>query len=155
MIAAKNAACMLVALSCLATLRAADSAPPQVPALGAAILQDLRSFNTVATVLHIAAHPDDENTALITYLARGRGYRTAYLSLTRGDGGQNEIGSEFDEKLGVARTQELLAARKLDSGRQFFTRAIDFGYSKSPEETLAFWDRKEVLGDVVRIIRRF
>jgi LmbE family N-acetylglucosaminyl deacetylase len=131
------------------------SAAEPTPAPGAAILQDLRSFATVATVLHIAAHPDDENTALITYLARGRGYRTAYLSLTRGDGGQNEIGPEFDEKLGVARTQELLAARKLDSGRQFFTRAIDFGYSKTPEETLAFWDRKEVLGDVVRIIRQF
>lgn len=119
------------------------------------ILQDLRSFNTVATVLHMGAHPDDENTQLITYFARGRGYRTAYLSLTRGDGGQNEIGPEFDEKLGVARTQELLSARALDGGRQFFTRAIDFGYSKSPVETLAFWDRKEVLGDVVRIIRKF
>jgi LmbE family N-acetylglucosaminyl deacetylase len=125
------------------------------PALGAAILQDLRSFNTVGSILHVAAHPDDENTALITYFARGRGYRTAYLSLTRGDGGQNEIGPEFDEKLGLARTHELLAARKLDGGRQFFTRAIDFGYSKTPEETLRFWDRDEVLSDVVRIIRRF
>jgi LmbE family N-acetylglucosaminyl deacetylase len=147
----KSLACAL-GLGCAAVLRAAE---PLAPAPGAAILQDLRSFNTVATVLHIAAHPDDENTALITYLARGRGYRMAYLSLTRGDGGQNEIGPEFDEKLGVARTQELLAARKLDGGRQFFTRAIDFGYSKTVDETLAFWDRKEVLGDVVRIIRQF
>lgn len=130
------------------------AAPAPVPP-GAAILQDLRSFNTVATLLHVAAHPDDENTALITYFARGRGYRTGYLSLTRGDGGQNEIGPEFDEKLGVARTQELLAARQLDGGRQFFTRAIDFGYSKSPEETLRFWDRAQVLGDVVRVIRQF
>ena len=120
-----------------------------------AILQDLRSFRTMGTVLHIAAHPDDENTQLITYLARGRGYRTAYLSITRGDGGQNEIGAEFDEKLGVARTQELLAARRLDGGRQFFTRAIDFGYSKTPEETLRIWDREKVLSDVVRIIRTF
>ena len=120
-----------------------------------AILQDLRSFRTMGTVLHIAAHPDDENTQLITYLSRGRGYRTAYLSITRGDGGQNEIGAEFDEKLGVARTQELLAARRLDSGRQFFTRAIDFGYSKTPEETLRIWDRDKVLSDVVRIIRTF
>lgn len=145
-----------IATGCAVTLSAATPPPKAVaPAPGAAILQDLRSFNTVATVLHIGAHPDDENTALITYLARGRGYRTAYLSLTRGDGGQNEIGPEFDEKLGVARTQELLAARRLDGGRQFFTRAIDFGFSKSPEETLAFWDRKEVLGDVVRIIRTF
>lgn len=125
------------------------------PSEGAALLQDLKTFQTLGTVLHIAAHPDDENTQLITYLARGRGYRTAYLSLTRGDGGQNEIGAEFDEKLGVARTQELLAARRLDGGRQFFTRAIDFGYSKSPEETLRFWDREQVLGDVVRVIRAF
>ena len=122
---------------------------------GAAILQDLRSFATTGTVLHVAAHPDDENTALITYFARGRGYRTAYLSLTRGDGGQNEIGPEFDEKLGLARTQELLAARQIDCGRQFFTRAIDFGYSKSVDETLRFWDRAQVLGDVVRVIRKF
>jgi len=120
-----------------------------------AILQDLRSFNALGSVLHIAAHPDDENTQLITYLARGRGYRTAYLSLTRGDGGQNEIGPDFDEKLGVARTQELLAARRLDGGRQFFTRAIDFGYSKTPEETLRIWNRDQVLSDIVRVIREF
>ncbi|MGH7945771.1 MAG: PIG-L family deacetylase [Opitutaceae bacterium] len=155
MITTTTAVRMLAGLSCWPVLHAAQPDAALSPDPGAAILQDLRSFNTVATVLHIAAHPDDENTALITCLARGRGYRTAYLSLTRGDGGQNEIGSEFDEKLGVARTQELLAARKLDSGRQFFTRAIDFGYSKSVSETLAFWDRKEVLGDVVRIIRQF
>src|SRR5688572_31300137 len=135
MMTSKTAVRLLVALSCMPVLHAAEAADSTS---GKAILQDLRSFNTVGTVLHIAAHPDDENTALITYLARGRGYRTAYLSLTRGDGGQNEIGPEFDEKLGVARTQELLAARKLDSGRQFFTRAIDFGYSKSVSETLAF-----------------
>jgi LmbE family N-acetylglucosaminyl deacetylase len=139
------------ALGCGATVSLGAAEPPP----GAAILQDLRSFGTTGTVLHVAAHPDDENTALITYFARGRGYRTAYLSLTRGDGGQNEIGPEFDEKLGVARTQELLAARKLDGGRQFFTRAIDFGFSKTAEETLKFWDRDQVLGDVVRVIRTF
>ncbi len=131
--------------------RGSDAVPPSPDALH----QELRSFGTVATVLHIAAHPDDENTQLITYFARQRGYRTAYLSLTRGDGGQNEIGPEFGEKLGLARTQELLAARRLDGGRQFFTRAIDFGYSKTPEETLRFWDRDQVLGDVVRVIRQF
>ena len=120
-----------------------------------AILQELRSFREMGSVLHLAAHPDDENTQLITYLARGRGYRTAYLSITRGDGGQNEIGPEFDEKLGVARTQELLAARRLDGGRQFFTRAIDFGFSKTPEETLRIWDHDKVLADVVRVIRTF
>ena len=127
-------------------------AEPDSPA---AVLQELRSFREMGSVLHIAAHPDDENTQLITYLARGRGYRAAYLSITRGDGGQNEIGPEFDEKLGVARTQELLAARRLDGGRQFFTRAIDFGFSKTPEETLRIWDHEQVLSDVVRVIRTF
>src|SRR5687768_5971626 len=130
-------------------LQAGEPMPP------AEILQELRSLRELGTVLHIGAHPDDENTQLITYFARGRGYRTAYLSLTRGDGGQNELGADFDERLGVARTQELLAARRLDKGRQFFTRAIDFGFSKSPEETLKFWDREQVLSDVVRVIRKF
>lgn len=129
---------------------AADSSPDPK-----AILQDLRSFANTGTVLHVGAHPDDENTELITYLSRGRGFRTAYLSLTRGDGGQNELGKDFDEKLGILRTQELIAARKIDGGRQFFTRAIDFGYSKTPEETLKFWDREQVLADVVRIYRQF
>jgi LmbE family N-acetylglucosaminyl deacetylase len=136
-------------------LIAQAAASETVPTSPAGILQEMRSFGTVATILHVGAHPDDENTALIAYFARGRGYRTAYLSLTRGDGGQNEIGPEFDEKLGVARTQELLAARKIDGGRQFFTRAIDFGFSKTPEETLRIWDRDQVLGDVVRIIREY
>jgi len=120
-----------------------------------ALLQELRAFATTGSVLHVGAHPDDENTELIAWLSLGRGYRTAYLSLTRGDGGQNELGKDFDEKLGVLRTQELLAARRLDHGRQFFTRAIDFGFSKSPDETLKFWDRDAVLGDVVRVIRTF
>lgn len=134
-----------------ATLALAAESP--LPA--ARIAQELRSFGTLGTVLHVGAHPDDENTQLITYLSLGRGYRAAYLSLTRGDGGQNELGRDFDEKLGVARTQELLAARRFDHGRQFFTRAIDFGYSKTPEETLRFWDSGQVLGDVVRVIRQF
>lgn len=125
------------------------------PLAPAEIREELRSLGTTGTVLHVAAHPDDENTELITWLSLGRGYRAAYLSLTRGDGGQNELGKDFDEKLGVLRTQELLAARRLDHGRQFFTRAIDFGFSKTPEETLRFWNRDAVLGDVVRIIRQF
>ena len=125
------------------------------PPSSAAILQDLRSFQNMGTVLYVAAHPDDENTLLIAYLARGKNYRTAYLSVTRGDGGQNLIGPELDEKLGVARTQELLAARRLDGGRQFFTRAIDFGYSKDYRETLGIWGKNDVLGDVVRVIRTF
>lgn len=121
----------------------------------AAIEAELRTFKQLGSVLFVAAHPDDENTQLITYLARGRGYRTAYLSLTRGDGGQNVLGSDFGAKLGMARTQELLAARRLDSGRQFFTRAIDFGFSKDYQETLTVWNRQEVLADVVRVIRTF
>jgi LmbE family N-acetylglucosaminyl deacetylase len=146
---------MRTLLALILLLGAVGAAVGGEPAPGAALRQHLASFATTGTLLHVAAHPDDENTHLITYFARARGYRTGYLSLTRGDGGQNEIGPEFDAKLGVARTQELLEARKLDGGVQFFTRAIDFGYSKSAEETLRFWDRREVLGDVVRVIRQF
>lgn len=119
------------------------------------ILQDLRNFRQMGSVLYIAAHPDDENNELIAYLARGRDYRTAYLSLTRGDGGQNVLGPEFAEKLGVIRTQELLAARRVDGGRQFFSRAIDFGFSKDYRETLRIWDKPAVLCDIVRVIRIF
>jgi len=122
---------------------------------GAAIAQELQAFRQMGRVLYIAAPPDDENTQLITYLARGRNYRTAFLSLTRGDGGQNLLGPEFGEALGVARTQELLAARKLDGGRQFFSRALDFGFSKDYRETLKVWDHQEVLADIVRVIRTF
>jgi LmbE family N-acetylglucosaminyl deacetylase len=131
------------------------AAVPRPPLTAAEILQELKSFRVMATVLHVAAHPDDENTQLIAYLARGRGFRTGYLSLTRGDGGQNALGPELGEKLGVARTQELLAARRIDGGRQFFTRALDFGFSKDYAETLEVWDHRAVLGDVVRVIREF
>jgi LmbE family N-acetylglucosaminyl deacetylase len=120
-----------------------------------AIPQELRRFQELGSVLFIAAHPDDENNRLIAYLARGRHYRTAYLSLTRGDGGQNVLGPEFGETLGVIRTEELLAARQIDGGRQFFTRAIDFGFSKNPTETLVIWNRDQVLADMVRVIRSF
>ena len=115
----------------------------------------LDRLRTLGSVLMIAAHPDDENTALLAYFARGRHLRTAYLSLTRGEGGQNLIGSEQGAYLGVIRTQELLAARRLDGAEQFFTRAIDFGFSKTAEETLRKWDRDQVLGDIVWTIRRF
>ncbi len=125
------------------------------PVAASPILQDLQNFREMGSVLYVAAHPDDENTQLITYLARGRHYRTAYLSLTRGDGGQNVLGPEFGEQLGVIRTRELLAARSIDGGRQFFTRALDFGFSKTPEETLRIWDRQQVLADIVRVIRAF
>ena len=125
--------------------------PPPAPA----ILQDLRSFREMGSVLYVAAHPDDENNQLIAYLARGRNYRTAYLSLTRGDGGQNVLGPEFGDELGVIRTEELLAARRVDGGRQYFSRAVDFGFSKDYRETLRIWDRQQVLSDIVRVIREF
>ena len=115
-------------------LSRAGAAP--APESSSAILQDLRSFREMGSVLYIAAHPDDENTQLIAYFARGRSYRTAYLSLTRGDGGQDLLGPELDEELGVIRTQELLAARRIDGGRQFFSRARDFGFSKDYADTL-------------------
>jgi LmbE family N-acetylglucosaminyl deacetylase len=115
----------------------------------------LRRLLVTGSVLYVGAHPDDENTAMLSYLARGRGARTAYLSLTRGDGGQNLLGTEKGEMLGVVRTQELLAARRVDGAQQFFTRAIDFGFTKSPEETFRFWGHDEVLADVVWVIRRF
>jgi LmbE family N-acetylglucosaminyl deacetylase len=108
-----------------------------------------------ARVLMIGAHPDDEDTNLLAWLARGRGVETAYLSLTRGDGGQNLIGNELGEALGVIRTEELLAARRIDGARQFFTRAYDFGFSKSAEETFRHWPREELLRDVVTVVRAF
>ncbi len=123
--------------------------------LSQTILHELESFRQMGSVLYIAAHPDDENTELLAYLSRGRDYRTAYLSITRGDGGQNVLLPDLDEKLGVARTQELLAARKIDGAQQFFTRAIDFGFSKDYRETLKTWNKQEVLSDIVRVIREF
>jgi len=115
----------------------------------------LRKLGVVGSVLYIGAHPDDENTNLLAYLANEALLRTAYLSVTRGDGGQNLIGAEQGAELGVIRTQELLAARRVDGAEQFFTRARDFGYSKSPEETLRVWGKDAVLADVVWVIRRF
>ncbi len=119
------------------------------------IHEAIKKLNFLGSVLYVAAHPDDENTRLISYMANHVKARTAYLSLTRGDGGQNLIGPEIRELLGVIRTQELLAARRTDGGEQMFTRANDFGYSKHPDETLSIWDKKEVLGDVVWAIRKF
>lgn len=119
------------------------------------IYEAIKKLNFFGSVLYVAAHPDDENTRLISYMSNELKARTAYLSLTRGDGGQNLIGPEIRELLGVIRTQELLAARQVDGGQQLFTRANDFGYSKHPDETLAIWDMKEVLNDVVLAIRKF
>lgn len=119
------------------------------------IYEAVQKLNVLGSVLYIAAHPDDENTRLISYMSNEVKARTAYLSLTRGDGGQNLIGPEIRELLGVIRTQELLAARRIDGGEQRFTRANDFGYSKHPDETLDIWNKDEVLSDVVWAIREF
>jgi LmbE family N-acetylglucosaminyl deacetylase len=121
----------------------------------ATLAESIYRLPVYISVLHTAAHPDDENNALLTYLVRGVFARTAYLSLTRGDGGQNRIGPELVEALGIIRTEELLAARRVDGAEQFFTRAYDFGFSKSAEETLAKWGHEEILGDIVRVIRTF
>ncbi|HVS31805.1 MAG TPA: PIG-L family deacetylase [Thermoanaerobaculia bacterium] len=115
----------------------------------------LKKLTVLGSALYVAAHPDDENTAMLAWLANERLVRAGYLSVTRGDGGQNLIGEEKSELLGVIRTQELLAARRIDGAEQFFTRAIDFGYSKTATETLSIWDRNSVLADVVWTIRKF
>lgn len=129
----------------------------QAPAswTSADIYLGIRKLNVLGSVLYVAAHPDDENTRLITYLSKEKLYRTGYLSITRGDGGQNLIGEEQGIELGLIRTQELLAARRIDGGEQFFTRAYDFGYSKSPEETFTKWDKEKILSDVVWLVRSF
>ena len=115
----------------------------------------LEKLDVFGKVLYIAAHPDDENTRLIAYLANEKKYETAYLSATRGGGGQNFLGTHLKDNLGLIRTQELLEARKIDGGQQFFTSAIDFGYSKEPIETLNFWNEEKILSDFVWIIRKF
>lgn len=132
----------------------AFSQAPQKPN-SAEIYASIEKLNFLGSVLYLAAHPDDENTRLISYFANNVHARTAYLSITRGDGGQNLIGPEIRELLGVIRTNELLKARATDGGEQFFTRANDFGYSKHPDETLEIWDKEEVLKDVVKVIREF
>ena len=137
---------LVITATLTATPRTTDSAEIQLA---------LKKLTVVGSALQIAAHPDDENTALNAWLANDRLYRTAYLSVTRGDGGQNLLGDEKGELLGVIRTQELLAARRIDGGEQFFTRAIDFGFTKSPVETLNIWGHDASLADVVWIIRKF
>ena len=128
----------------------------RIQMLDAAEIQlGLEKLNVLGSVLYVAAHPDDENTAALAYFSKGRKLRTAYLSLTRGEGGQNLIGSERGAEIGIIRTQELLAARGVDGAEQYFTRAVDFGYSKTPKETLEFWGQEAVLADVVWVIRSF
>lgn len=121
----------------------------------AKIKLELKKLNSLGAVLYVAAHPDDENTRAIAYLVNDQLMTTAYLSLTRGDGGQNLIGPEIRDMLGLIRTQELLSARRIDGGQQFFTRAIDFGFSKSAKETFEIWNKQEVLSDVIAVIRQF
>jgi LmbE family N-acetylglucosaminyl deacetylase len=144
-----------IAFSC--TANSADT-PPLLSGeqMNASEIQlALEKLNVLGRVLYIAAHPDDENTNLMALWANGSLYDAAYLSITRGDGGQNLIGPELRERLGVIRTEELLAARRIDHGKQFFSRAIDFGFSKTAEETMRFWDHDKILSDVVWVVRKF
>ena len=146
----------LIAILSLQTIQVAVNAdtrpsPEERGASGLALM--LRRLQTIGSVLHTAAHPDDESTDMLAYMSRAMGARTAYLSLNRGEGGQNGIGPELGDALGVIRTEELLAARKLDGGEQYFTRAMDFGFTRSMEETLQKWNRDEIVGDMVRVIR--
>jgi len=131
------------------------AAQPTPQGGSAELSKTLDRLNTLGAVLMFGAHPDDENTAVLAYFARGRNMRTAYFSATRGEGGQNLIGSEQGALMGMIRTQELLEARRIDGAEQYFSRAIDFGFSKSPEEALAMWGREGLLEDMVRAIRRF
>jgi LmbE family N-acetylglucosaminyl deacetylase len=141
----------LILLTIFTNLFAQTAPPTDI----ATIEQSFKKLDVLGSVLYVAAHPDDENTRLLAYLAQEKHYRTGYLSLTRGDGGQNLIGNEQSELLGLIRTQELLAARRVDGAEQFFTRANDFGFSKGPGETLKIWDKEKILGDVVWVIRKF
>ncbi len=135
--------CMLVVTSMSAQKTSAD------------IYAQIKKMGVVGSVLYVAAHPDDENNSFLPYLTKERMYRTAYLSLTRGDGGQNLIGKEQGVELGFIRTQELLAARAQDGAEQYFSRAYEFGFSKSSEEALSIWDHQQVLSDAVWVIRKF
>lgn len=150
----RNVTLCALGLTASVSLQAQTVNAPE-PRTGSEILWSLQKLNTLGRALYVAAHPDDENTSLISYLSLGRKYDTAYLSLTRGDGGQNLIGPELRDLLGVIRTQELVEARRLDGGQQFFSRAKDFGFSKHPDETFGIWDREAVLADTVWVIRTF
>ncbi|MCX7550327.1 PIG-L family deacetylase [Xanthomarina sp. F2636L] len=144
---------LVVIITLFSSLNIFSQAPKKPNA--SEIYESIKKLNFLGSVLYVAAHPDDENTRLISYMSNHVKARTAYLSLTRGDGGQNLIGPEIRELLGVIRTQELLTARQIDGGEQLFTRANDFGYSKHPDETLEIWNKEEVLSDVVLAIRQF
>lgn len=136
-------------------LPAVVKAQAPVSLSSADIYLQLKKLNVLGSVLYIAAHPDDENTRLLAYLAREKQYRTGYLSLTRGDGGQNLIGDEQGIELGLIRTQELLAARRIDGAEQFFSRAYDFGFCKTSKEAIETWGHDKILSDMVWVIRKF
>ncbi|MBK9417302.1 MAG: PIG-L family deacetylase [Flavobacteriales bacterium] len=144
-----------LALAALQFPLAASAQRPPAQPNAAEILHKMQKLNVLGSVLYIVAHPDDENTKLIAWLANGKKVRTGNLSLTRGDGGQNLIGPELGDALGIIRTQELMEARRIDGGEQFFTRAVDFGFSKNAAESFEKWGKQEVLSDVVRVIRTF
>src|SRR6266487_3322495 len=152
-----RAALVVAMLAIAGTANSADAPPLLTPdQMDAGEIQlALQKLNVLGRVLYVAAHPDDENTNLMALWSNGSLYDAAYLSITRGDGGQNLIGPELRERLGIIRTEELLAARRLDHGQQFFSRAIDFGFSKTAEETLRIWDHDKILSDVVWVIRKF
>lgn len=145
----------LIGCTALLLVRAGAQVRPIYDTGAAGLVQLLQRLQTTASVLHTGAHPDDEDSAFLARAARGDHARTAYLSLNRGEGGQNIIGTELFDALGVIRTEELLQARRLDGGEQFFTRTFDFGFSKSRDEAAARWNERDVLGDMVRVIRMF
>jgi LmbE family N-acetylglucosaminyl deacetylase len=142
-----------VSLFCVLSSKLISQAPAALSSSD--ILLGLKKLQVLGSVLYVAAHPDDENTRLLAYFSKERLYRTGYLSMTRGDGGQNLIGNEQGIELGLVRTQELLAARRIDGAEQFFTRAYDFGFCKTTEEALQTWDKNKILSDVVWVIRKF
>src|SRR5690606_26411646 len=144
-----------ILLLCLFIVQQQDAVSQSRNKSASEIQQDLQKLDKLGSVLYFAAHPDDENTRLIAWLAQEKKYRTGYLSLTRGDGGQNLLGTDLGIDLGLIRTQELLAARAIDNGEQFFSSAYDFGFSKTHEETFKFWDKQQTLADAVYIIRKF
>ena len=145
---------IILNLFCFSLLFSISSAQTPETINSAEIFLRLKKLNVLGTVLYIAAHPDDENSRFIAFMAKDRLYRTAYLSMTRGDGGQNLIGDDQGVDLGLIRTQELLAARRIDGAEQYFTRAFDFGYTKTTEEALQIWGKEKILSDVVWVIRK-
>src|SRR4249919_1988448 len=143
------------ALAGAAQQRSPQYRVPQVSDLSGApgLAMALRKLNTVGTLMQATAHPDDENNSMLAWYARSLGMRVALVTATRGDGGQNEIGPELFDAIGVLRTEELLAAHRWDGAEQYFTRAVDFGFSFSPQETIEKWGHDEILGDFVRMLR--